>query len=127
MTSKVRAIGLLAAVAVAGFAAGAASRGWAEARANAAVNWREQCSYSGIMDRELQLTQVQKDSLHAVIQRHRRAMRAVLEPVRSRMDSLRTQTRAEIRALLTPQQAAAWDSLQSRERAERAHADSTTG
>ena len=127
MTSKVKAIGLLVAVAVAGFAAGAASRSWAENRANAAIDWREQCSYSAVMSRELQLTPAQRDSIHAIMQRRRPQMRAVLEPVRPQMDSLRALTRAEIRAVLTPQQASAWDSLHTRERAQRERGDSTAG
>ena len=127
MTSKVRAIGLLVAVAVAGFATGAASRTWAEARARGAVDWREECSYSGLLAHELRLTPAQRDSIHAIMQRRRPAMRAVFEPLRPQMDSLRALTRAEIRAVLTPQQAAAWDSLRQRERAERERADSTAG
>ena len=127
MTSKVKAIGLLTAVAVAGFAAGVATRSWAESRVAAAIDWRDQCSYSGTMRRELRLTEAQRDSVHAILQRRRPAMRAVFEQIRPQMDSLRALTHAEIRAVLTPQQAVAWDSLQTRERAERARADSTSG
>ena len=127
MTSKVKAIGLLAAVAVAGFAAGAATRSWAENRAKVPVDWRSECSYSGTMTRELGLTAAQRDSIHAILQRRRPAMRAVFDQVRPQMDSLRAQMHAEIRAVLTPAQAAAWDTLQVRERAERARADSSSG
>lgn len=124
-TSKIQAIGLLVAVAVAGFAAGAATISYASDHSRAAArDWREQCSFSGVLQRELRLSDVQRDSLRAIMRRYRPEMRAIFDVVRPRMDSVRARMTAEMRGVLTPAQQAAFDSLRERERAERARADS---
>lgn len=120
--SKVLAIGLLVAVAVAGFAAGAATMGWAGEGARRHDHQRR--SYSEMLQQELGLTDAQRDSLRTLMRSHRPRMRAVMDVIRPQMDSLRVELRGEIRAVLTPAQQAAFDSLLARERAERARADS---
>lgn len=116
--SKIQAIGLLIAVAVAGFAAGAATQSYAHERSGR-KDWRRSCSYSGVLQHELGLSDEQRDSLRAVLQRYRPRMREVFDRIRPEMDSLRAQMRAEMRAMLTPAQQLAFDSLNARERAER--------
>jgi Spy/CpxP family protein refolding chaperone len=121
--SKIQALGLLAAVAVAGFALGAATMG--RAATPTPVDWRERCSYSGMLHDRLGLTDVQRDSIRALMRNQRPAMRALLAPVQPHMDSLRADMREQVRAVLTPEQRARYDSLLAREREERSR-DSTT-
>lgn len=122
--SKLSAVGLLAAVAVAGFAAGFATSSFAGGRR---ANGRERPSWSGRLTTELRLTPAQSDSVRAILQRHRGEMRAVFESARPRMDSVRHRINEEIRAVLTPDQQRTYERLlqRERERAERWRADST--
>ena len=111
--SKLYAIGLLAAVGVAGFAAGAATM----SRADTRKDYRERFSYSGMLGDELGLTTAQRDSIRAITRAHRPEMHALLAPVRPQMDSLRARMKAEIRALLTSDQQVRFDAIEARERA----------
>ena len=113
--SKLYAIGLLAAVAVAGFAAGAATMSRADTRKP--VDLRERCSYSGRLTEQLGLTTAQHDSIRAIMTAHRPEMQAIIGPVKDRLDSVRSRTREEIRAVLTAEQRARYDELAARERA----------
>jgi Spy/CpxP family protein refolding chaperone len=116
--SKIRAIALLVAVGVAGFAAGAATMSRAETRAP--TDWRERCSYSGMLKDRLNLSAAQQDSIRAIMRAHRVEMHALFEHVRPQMDSVRAVVRGQVRALLTPAQQLQYDSLETHERAERA-------
>ena len=119
-TSKLQAIGLLVAVGALGFAAGAATMGRADTRTAAApIDWRERCSYSGMLKDRLSLTQQQQDSIRAIMRGHRAEMHVLMEAVRPKMDSVRGVVRQQIRAVLTPVQQSQFDSLGARERAER--------
>lgn len=121
-TSKIQAIGLLVAVAVAGFAAGAATRG---AATPAPTDWRERCSYSGMLHDRLGLTDTQRDSIRALMRSNRPAMDALMRPMRPQMDSMRSAMREKVRAVLTPEQRSRYDSLIEHERQERQqHGDS---
>jgi Spy/CpxP family protein refolding chaperone len=115
--SKVQAIGLLVAAAVAGFAAGAATMSRADTRPP--VDWRERCSLSGMLKDRLGLSDQQRDSVRAIMRSHRDEMHVVMEKVKPQMDSVRTIVDSEIRAVLTPAQQLQFDSLKARERAER--------
>ncbi len=123
-TSKIQALGLLLAVAVAGFAAGAATASWA-GEDHPGPRDRGRWSYSGRLKEELGLSDPQRDSIRLILRAHRPRARAVMDLVRPQMDSLRGELREEIRAVLTSAQRAAYDSLITRERAERARMDST--
>jgi Spy/CpxP family protein refolding chaperone len=116
-TSKIKAIGLLVAVAALGFAAGAATMGRADTAAP--IDWRERCSYSGMLKDHLQLTTQQQDSIRAIMRSHRAEMRGIMEPMRPKMDSVRSVVRMQIRAVLTPTQQARFESFGAAERAER--------
>lgn len=122
-TSKIQAIGLLAAVAALGFAAGAFTRTGAAATV-AANDWRERCSYSGMLHDRLGLSDTQRDSIRTLMRAQRPAMRALMAPMAPRMDSMRNVMRAEIRAVLTPDQQTRWDSLLTHEREDRQRDDS---
>lgn len=121
-TSKIQAIGLLVAVAALGFAAGTFTR--TSAATPAPTDWRERCSYSGMLHDRLGLSDVQRDSIRALMRAQRPAMRALMAPMMPQMDSMRTIMRAEIRAVLTPDQQVRYDSLIAREREERSRGDS---
>jgi hypothetical protein len=116
--SKAWAIGLLIAVAVAGFAAGAVTGSRLGRR-------RAPDGYAGFLTRELQLSGAQHDTVVAILRRHRHEMRAVYARIRPQMDSVRARVSDEIRRALTPEQRQAYQQLLDRDRAERARADST--
>lgn len=122
--SKMQAIGLLVAAAVVGFASGAATISWAGVESRKERHPRR--SYSEMLQQELGLTDLQRDSLRTLLRSHRPRMRAVMEHVRPQMDSLRDEMRTEIRAVLTPAQQAAYDTMLTRERRMRARADSAS-
>jgi Spy/CpxP family protein refolding chaperone len=115
--SKAWAVGLLIAVAVAGFAAGMAVRSW--------VSHRGSGGYSGYLTRELGLTAAQHDSIAAILRRHRSEMHAIFLTIRPQLDSARSRISDEIRGVLTVEQRPAYQQLLDRDRAERARADST--
>lgn len=121
-TSKIQAIGLLAAVATLGFAAGAVTR--TSAATPAPIDWRERCSYSGMLHDRLGLSDAQRDSLRSLMRTQRPAMRTLMAPMQPQMDSMRNVMRAEIRAVLTPEQRMRYDSLIAHERDERSRDDS---
>lgn len=126
--SKLMAVGLLAAVAVAGFAAGAATVSYADGnRGEHRRERNERWSYSGMLQQELGLTDAQRDSVRAIVRRHRPEMRAVYESVQPRLDSIQRRLRAEVSAMLTPEQQRQYETLTARlatERAERIRNDS---
>ncbi|UCC48245.1 MAG: hypothetical protein JSV41_12365 [Gemmatimonadota bacterium] len=64
---------------------------------------------------ELQLTQDQEAQLEAIVERHREEMSAIWREMRPRFEQLRDQARAEVRALLTEEQLAAYERLLERE------------
>jgi Spy/CpxP family protein refolding chaperone len=128
--SKIKAIGLLVAVAMTGFAAGAATMSRADTRAPVPTDWRERCRYSGMLKDQLKLSDAQSDSIRSIMRAHRTEMTALMQKVKPQMDSLQAIVRAEVRAVMTPAQAMQYDSLRARERAERLareHADTTGG
>ena len=115
--SKAWAVGLLIAVAAAGFAAGMAVQSWASHRGRGD-------GYSGYLTRELGLTAAQHDSIAAILRRHRPEMHAIFMTIRPQLDSARTRVNDEIRGVLTHEQQSAYQKLLDRDRAERARADS---
>ena len=115
--SKIQAIGLLVAVAVAGFAAGAATMSRADTRPP--VDWRERCRYSGMLKDRLSLSDTQHDSIRSIMRAHRPEMDSLMQRVRPQMDSVQAVVRSQVRAVITPVQQLQYDSLVARERAER--------
>lgn len=115
--SKAWAIGLLIAMAVAGFAAGFATQNWTSRRGRGD-------GYSGYLTRELGLSGAQHDSIAAILRRHRPEIHAIFLTIRPQIDSARARVSDEIRVLLTPEQRATYQQLLDRDRAERARADS---
>ena len=56
------------------------------------------------LNEELRLDPVQRDTIRAILQRHRARMTAVWETVRPRFDSMRAQMDSEVTRHLTPEQ-----------------------
>jgi hypothetical protein len=56
------------------------------------------------LNAELRLGPAQRDSVRAILQRHRTRMTAVWETVRPRFDSMRAQMDSEVSRQLTPEQ-----------------------
>ena len=115
--SKAWAVGLLIAVAAAGFAAGFAVQSWTSHRGRGD-------GYSGYLTRELGLTAAQHDSVAAILRRHRPELHAIFLTIRPQIDSARSRVNEEIRAVLTSAQQPAYQKVLDRDRAERARADS---
>ena len=100
--SKLAAVGLLAAVFLAGGLAGwggheAAERdgGRRGSRADRMVN---------ALSHELDLSDAQRDSVRAIFARHKPETDSLWARVRPRFDSIKARMRAEIDAVLTPEQ-----------------------
>ncbi|MBI1722787.1 MAG: periplasmic heavy metal sensor [Gemmatimonadetes bacterium] len=119
--SKAWALGLLLAIGTAGFAGGAATMNYVGEQPKQV---HRRCSYSGMLQRELNLTDAQRDSVRAIWRRHRGEFRAALAPVQPQLDSIRAGIRGELRAMMTPPQQVAFDRFLARERAERQRGDS---
>jgi Spy/CpxP family protein refolding chaperone len=100
--SKLAAVGLLAAVFLAGGLAGwggheAAERdgGGRGSRGDRMVNY---------LSRELGLSDAQRDSVHAIFARHKPETDSLWARVRPPFDSIKARMRADIDAVLTPEQ-----------------------
>jgi len=124
--SKAWALLLLVATFVAGIAVGVGGRAlWVRS------------AYGGAPDRsrgvdllmaelndELALTPRQRDSVHAILQRHWTRMNAVWDTIRPRFDSMRAELDAEVAAQLSPDQQAKYRDHMARHRHQREKVDS---
>jgi hypothetical protein len=100
--SKLAAVGLLAAVFIAGGLAGWGGRA-ASARDDH-PRGRGPDALVKYLSRELDLTTAQRDSVRAIIARHRPETDALWAQVRPRFDSIKARMRAEIDVQLTADQ-----------------------
>jgi len=101
--SKVYAVGLLAAVFVAGIAVGAgvsAAASDREERAPRARRTEERLSYADQLERELSLTPIQRESVDHILAAFDDSMSAMWTELRPRMDLLRTSIRQNVQELL---------------------------
>lgn len=125
--SKLAAVGLLAAVFIAGGLAGWGGREAAERDDRGPGGRRGPDALVAYLTRELDLSAVQRDSVRAVIARHRPETDALWAQVRPRFDSIKARMRSEIDALLTPEQRTRHQQLIERaEHHRRERGDSTT-
>jgi len=100
--SKLAAVGLLAAVFVAGGLAGWGGREAAERDGRGPRRGPD--AMVAYLSRELDLSAAQRDSVRAIFARHRPETDSLWARVRPRFDSIKTRMRAEIDAQLTPEQ-----------------------
>lgn len=108
--SKFWAVALLAAVFGTGVLSGWAMQAWADP-GDRRGSRRGPDAMVEYLAGELGLTTPQRDSVRAVLERHRPAMRALWERVHPQLDSLRQAMRTEISAQLTPAQQARYREL----------------
>ena len=101
--SKLAAVGLLAAVFVAGGLAGWGGRE-AVGHDGRGPGGRGPDAMVAYLSRELDLSSPQRDSVRAIFARHRPETDSLWARVRPRFDSIKTRMRAEIDAQLTPAQ-----------------------
>ena len=102
--SKLAAVGLLAAVFVAGGLAGWGGREAVEHDGRGPGWGRGPEAMVAYLSRELDLSSAQRDSVRAIFARHRPETDSLWARVRPRFDSIKTRMRAEIDAQLTPEQ-----------------------
>jgi hypothetical protein len=74
---------------------------------------------------ELALTPVQRDTVHAILQRHFTRMAAVWDTVRPRFDALRAEMDSEVTAHLSPEQQEKYRDHMARHRHQREKTDSS--
>lgn len=85
--------------------------------------------YVELLEDELELTEVQEDSLRAVLSRHRQKIDAMYAELGPRMDAMRDTIRADVRRLLTPEQQQRYQAVTARldrERQDKNQRDSVT-
>ena len=104
--SKVAAVGLLAAVFVAGGLAGWGGHEAAERGEHGPGRRGGPDAMVQYLSRELDLSSAQRDSVRAIFARHRPETDALWARVRPPFDSIKARMRAEIDAQLTPEQRA---------------------
>ena len=104
--SKLAAVGLLAAVFLAGGLAGWGGHEAAEHDNGRGSRGRRRGPDAMVeyLQRELKLSDAQRDSVRAIFARHRPETDSLWARVRPRFDSIKTRMRAEIDAVLTPEQ-----------------------
>jgi Spy/CpxP family protein refolding chaperone len=100
--SKLAAVGLLAAVFLAGGLAGWGGREAAERDGRGPRRGPD--AMVDYLRRELDLNPAQRDSVRAIFARHRPETDSLWARVRPRFDSIKARMRAEIDAQLTPEQ-----------------------
>src|SRR5437879_12844029 len=127
--STTRAAVLLAARFGAGGAAGVGGRALWVRYASAAAPERARGveRLMGELNGELRLTPLQRDSVHAILQRHYTRLSEAWETVRPRFDTLRAAMDSEVSRQLTPDQQAIYRDLIARHRHQRERAKSDSG
>ena len=123
------AVAFLVATFAAGLAVGAGGRALWVRYASAAAPERTR-GLDRMMDElneELGLGPVQRDSVRAILQRHRTRMTTVWETVRPRFDSMRAQMDSEVARQLTPDQQAKYRDHVTRYRHQKEQEKTDTG
>src|SRR5574341_291621 len=112
--SKLWATGLLVAAFAAGVAAGVASTAWGDRHGDRRGRPREQVNYLDRLNRDLQLSPAQRDSVSAILKRYDEPMRELWRRGRQQLDSMRLRVRTEIDAVLNPEQQARYQVMNQR-------------
>ena len=118
--SRLGAFGLLIATFVLGALMGGAATSMADRRSHKARADRPRPTYVERLGAELGLTDMQKDSVRAVLDRHQPAMDSLWESIRPQFQSERQAIRTEILGMLTPDQQARYTELQREDSLRRA-------
>lgn len=117
MKTRWRAASLLAAVFLVGLLTGAGVSAWADRDPHdGGRGGRGRGGYLARLDRELDLTDAQKDSIRAILDRHEPAFDSLWQETRPRFETLRAGIRSEVRTHLTNDQRTEYDALVERHR-----------
>ncbi len=110
------AAALLVATFAVGAVAGRASSRWGDRDRGTRQDGRpgQGGRFVNTLQRELNLTPVQRDSVQAILKRYDPKMRAVWDGMRPKFDSLRAQVHADIIQILTDDQKAAFQRWSAR-------------
>lgn len=125
-TGTWKAVGMLALAAAAGGVVGSAITANAS-REERSGRGHGPTWYVDLLDRELELTPAQRDSVRAILDRREGSMDSILAEIRPRIDSARQIIRGEISGQLTPGQQEKYRQLTARldqERREKAQRES---
>ncbi len=112
---------LIAATFAAGAAAGSvASAAWGDEGRTEERSRRQRRSYADWLQQELQLTSAQRESIQVVLERRQELMHDIWSEMRPRFDTLRSQIRVEIGALLDEEQQNRYQALITKRHSARA-------
>ena len=120
---RLGAVGLLIATFVFGALVGGAATSLADREGHRSRGNHPRPSYVERLGTELELSDAQKDSVRAVLERHQPAMDSLWESIRPQFQSERQAIRNQIIALLTPEQQEKYASLQRQDSLRRAEGD----
>lgn len=109
--TKANAVMFLLGALLTGGALGFAGSRVFEADRPPVVQWGNQRSMRDYVAARLDLSEGQRAQIDEILDERYRATRAVMEPVRPVMDSIRLASRAKMRAILSPAQQAAFDRM----------------
>lgn len=119
-TSRWKAIGLLLLSGLLGGVAGSGITAWTMGGNHDRGDHRRGSDwYVELLQRELDLTTTQRDSVQAVLERYAAPMEAVWTDMETRIDSLRSAIRADIKVQLSAEQQARYTEVTARLDAER--------
>lgn len=122
-TGTWKAVGMLALAAAAGGVVGSAITANAS-REERSGRGHGPTWYIDMLDKELQLSPVQRDSVRAILDRREGSMDSILAEMRPRIDAARQAIRSEISGQLTPEQQEKYRQLTARIDAERKERES---
>jgi Spy/CpxP family protein refolding chaperone len=121
--SRLGAAALLVATFVFGALVGGAVTSLADREGHRTRSNHPRPSYVERLGADLELTDAQKDSVRAVLERHQPAMDSLWESIRPQFQSERQAIRTQINALLTPEQQAKYATLQRQDSLRRAEGE----
>jgi len=127
--SKTLAVSLLLATFVLGGAVGAFGLSAWSGRSEEGrrpLPQRERPSYADILQQELALTPVQRDSVDAILARREQTMQALWQEIGPQFDSLRAQIRTDIGRVLDAEQNAKYQDMINRSEQRRSERDRGT-
>jgi Spy/CpxP family protein refolding chaperone len=121
--SRLGAAGLLIVTFVLGALVGGAATSLADREGHRTRGNHPRPSYVERLGADLDLSEAQKDSVRAVLDRHQPAMDSLWESIRPQFQSERQSIRTQINAFLTPDQQARYATLQRQDSLRRTERD----
>ena len=116
--SKLSAVALLIAAFVLGALTGGAALALADRGSDAGPRHGDRVSFIDRLDRDLEFSADQRESVELILERHRPRMDSLWREVAPRFETLRADVNSELNAILTPEQQVKHQEMMKR-RAER--------